>query len=63
MGSHHQRPGQGHPLLLPAGELPGTPSFQALKAQHSDHPLDAGPDLSLFDLLHAQTKRNVIINR
>src|SRR5690606_20768143 len=25
LGLHHQRPGQSHPLLLPAGELPGTP--------------------------------------
>ena len=37
LGAVHQRPGDGHPLLLSAGELVNAALFKALQADHLQH--------------------------
>ena len=45
LGPVHQRPGDGHPLLLAAGQLIGEPAALAVQPHQAQHIGDAGLDL------------------
>ena len=62
-GTGHQSPGQGHPLLLTAGELPGITLVHAGKLYQSEHVLHPLTDLVFGQLLELQTKGHVFKNR
>ncbi len=50
LGPVHQGPGDGHPLLLPAGELGDPALFKALQVDHLQHLHDPVVDLLLGQL-------------
>ena len=52
LGPVHQGPGDGHPLLLSAGEGVGLAVFKALEADDLQHLHDGGADLLLAELDH-----------
>ena len=62
LGPLHQRPGDGHPLLLAAGELAGLPLQKISDLHQLCHFLRAFPDLLFFDFLIHQGKRNVLLH-
>ena len=55
----HQRPGDGHPLLLPAGKLARPPAFQPFQAHQFQRAADAFPNLDRVHPPHFQGKGEV----
>ena len=56
----HQRPGDGHPLLLAAGKLAGAPAVEALEADQFQRGADPFPDLARFHSPHFQGEGKVL---
>ena len=59
LGAVHQCPGDGHPLLLAAGECLRPPVLKALQADGFQHFHDPLFDFRLRQLLHPQAESNV----
>ena len=59
-GLHHQGPGQGHPLLLAAGELVCVPVFHALQAHQVQHVEHLFADLLLGQLAQLEAVGHVV---
>ena len=62
-GMGHQGAGQGHPLLLAAGELPGIALVHAGELYQGEHVLHPLPDLLLGQLLELQAEGHVFKHR
>ena len=58
-----QRPGERHPLLLAAGELPRIALQHAAQLDHAQHRVDPLADLRLADAAHLQSEREVALDR
>ena len=57
---HRQRPGQGHPLPLPAGELGGVAAAIAAQLHQIQQLVDATADRLLFPAAELQAERHVL---
>ncbi len=59
----HQRPGNGHALLLAAGQLAGTPLLKSFQADKLQHAPDALPALLRVNSAYLQRKRQIAADR
>jgi hypothetical protein len=57
-----QRPGERHPLLLPAGELRRTPPLVALQRDHAQHLPHPRAPLALGHALEPRPERDVVLH-
>ncbi|MNO34326.1 hypothetical protein D3C76_243580 [compost metagenome] len=56
----HQRPGQGHALLLAAGQLAGIALGERIELDHVQHALHAFADIGLAEVAHRQRECKVL---
>ncbi|MNO25436.1 hypothetical protein D3C76_152720 [compost metagenome] len=56
----HQCPGQGHTLLLAAGQLAGVTLGEGIELDHVQHPLDPLADVGLAQVAHGQREGQVL---
>lgn len=59
----HQRPGQGHPLLLAAGQLRGITLGEGVQLDHAQDALYAITNVALVQAAHGQRERQVFGDR
>ncbi|MNG93382.1 hypothetical protein D3C79_523480 [compost metagenome] len=59
LGLEHQRPGQGHALLLATRQLAGVALGEGIELDHVQHPLDPLADVGLAQVAHAQREGQV----